>query len=328
MAKKKKQKKAGLAKRQKTKQQKKTAHKKKIIAKKPVQKKISPSKVKQNLKNMPSLIFEPELEKIRFSKEQIEEAKATHEKVPDQIEALATPEFITSLKEELEALKLRLDQENDLNKGMMAHAIIYYMEQEQAPAYLNQVIVAMYYSVISDLDTNDPGVLKQLNQMLNEYDQTWADYLKEKMGDLEGDDPKPLSTEETSLTEAEKSFIAPSPFEGLLKEFENHINSESNLTDELKERVLEDVEVLINDYFEEKEITQLEDIRPRKVKSFLEGWFIQTMHPTKEDLETMLNSLEIFFKYSDSEGKIAKETCDKVLGFLEDKDAFLSILNT
>ncbi len=201
MAKKKKQKqkKAGLAKRQKNKQQKKTALKKKIVASRPVEKKISPSKVKQNLKNMPSLIFEPELEKIRFSKEQIEEAQANHEKVPDQIEALATPEFITTLKEQLEALKLRFDQENDLNKGMMAHAIIYFMEQEHAPAYLNQVVVAMYYSVISDIDSNDPGVLKQLNQMLNEYDQTWADYLQEKMDALEGKGEKPLSTVESFL---------------------------------------------------------------------------------------------------------------------------------
>ncbi len=92
--------------------------------------------------------------------------------------------------------------------------------------------------------------------------------------------------------------------------------------------MVEDVEVLINDYFEEKEITQFEDIRPRKIKSFLEGWFIKMMHPTKEDLDTMLNSLEIFFKYSETEDKIAKETCEKVLSFLEDKDAFLSILNT
>ncbi|MBU3914283.1 hypothetical protein KKA14_02000, partial [bacterium] len=294
----------------------------------PVQKKISPSKVKQNLKNMPSLIFEPELLKIRFSKEQIEEAKANHEKVPDQIDALATPEFQITLKDQLEALKLRFDQENDLNKGMMAHAIIYFMEQENALPCLNQIVVAMYYSVISDIDSNDPGVLKQLNQMLNEYDQTWADCLKEKMNASEEGDQKQLSAEETSMTEEEKSLIAPSPFEGLLKEFENYINSESSLADELKERVLEDVEVLINDYFEEQEITQLEDIRPRKIKSFLEGWFIQTMHPTKEDLETMLNSLEFFFKFSESEGKIAKETCEKILSFLKDKEAFLSILNT
>ena len=66
MAKKKKQKKAGIEKRRKNKQQKRSATKKRMVAQQPVQKKISPAKLKQNLKNIPSLIFEPELQDMVF----------------------------------------------------------------------------------------------------------------------------------------------------------------------------------------------------------------------------------------------------------------------
>ncbi len=328
MAKKKKQKKAGLIKRQKNRQQKKVSQKRKIQANRPVQKKLSPSKVKQNLKNLPSLIFEPELKKIAFSCEQVESVKEQHEKVPDQIDALVTQEFQLQLKEQLEAMKIRFDQEGDLNKGMMVQAILYFMEQEASPA-LNQIVVAMYFDALNKIEQEEPTTLKQLNLLLKEYDATWSSYLQEKSDFLEKQkEQNAVSSEpDVTLTEEEESLIAPSPFEDLLEEFSEYMNVDLPLDDETKERTLEDVEVLFNDYFDEKEITQLEEIRPRRVKNFLEAWFIHNMHPTKEDLETMINSLETFFKFASTKDKIEKDKCEEILKTFEDKEIFLSNLN-
>ena len=118
MAKKKKQKqkKICLMRRQHNKKQKKRTLKKRILAQQPIQKKISQSKVKQNLKNLPSLVFEPELEKIAFTGEEIEAALAKHDKIPDQIEAIATVEFQQRFLQQMNELKQRFERENNQNK--------------------------------------------------------------------------------------------------------------------------------------------------------------------------------------------------------------------
>ena len=332
MAKKKKVKKAGIAKRQKNKLQKKVAAKRKLQANKPVQKQMSASKVKQNLKNLPSLIFEPELESIAFSVDDVNKVVAEHEKTPDQIEAIATPDFIEQLKTKHQEMRIRFERENDGNKGMMVHAILYFMEQEEAPAFLNQIVVAMFYRTLSKIQNPDTEIdLKALNLMLKEYDQTWADYLQEKMDATGLEDiipsgfPNPAQAGgEADDAEEEPSVLTPSVFDGVLEEFGAHLSSELSLEEELQERTVEDVEVLFNDYCEEKEITELQDLRARKIRNFLEGWFIRMMNPTKEDMETMINSLDLFFQFALQKGKMPAEMHEDIKKLFEDKASLLS----
>ncbi|MBU2513105.1 hypothetical protein KJ966_17325 [bacterium] len=330
MAKKTKQKKAGLEKRRKNKQQKRVATKRKLIAKRPVQQKISPSKLKQNLKNLPSLIFEPELQEISFTKEQIETVRTTHEKIPDQIEALGTPEFQEKLQAQHEAMKIRFDQLGDANKGMMVHAILYFMEQENAPAYLNQIAVAMYYNAVSIIDNGEPLDLKQLNVQLRDYDRTWAEYLQEKTNSLASfsmDQESVAASMEDDLSEEDKEKIAPSAFEEIIEEFAAYMESEGSLEEDVRERIQEDVEVLVNDFFEEKEITSFDTVRARKIKNFLEGWFVRVMHPTKEDMKNMLQSLEIFFKFIGEKELLPQEKYDEIIEVLGNREEYLSNLS-
>lgn len=330
MAKKKKQKqkKAGIEKRRKNKQERRVASKKKAIAQQPVQKKISPAKLKQNLKNIPSLIFEPELQEIAFTAEQIKDVQNRFEKVPDQIEALATPDFLEDLKTRHETMKLRFEEAGDTNKTMMAHAIIYFMEQEEAPPFLNQIIVAMYYHALHQMDSEEPLSLKQLNLLLKEYERNWADYMQEKAQPLEevmaGSEMGTLSTADDE--EEATAALEASPFEAVIEAFAEHLESELSLEEEQRERMVEDVEVLVNDYFEEKGITELESIRSRRIKSFLESWFISIMHPTKEDLELMFDSLETFFNFAIQHDKITEEKGKEILAVFENKETFLSNL--
>ncbi len=327
MAKKKKQKKAGIEKRRKNKQHRKTATKKKLISQKPVQKKLSPSKVKQNLKNIPSLIFEPELEEIAFTAEQIQEVKKDYEKIPDQINALGTPEFLEKLKVQHEVMKERFEAENDANKTMMAHAIIYFMEEEDAPAFLNQIVVAMYLNTVNVMETGERLELKQLNSLLKDYDRDWADYLKEKADELALSRVSEGVEEEPELTEEEEKLIAPSAFESVIESFAEHLESDTSIEEDNRERIIEDVEVLVNDYCEEKEITSLDALRARKIKTFLEGWFIKTMNPTREDLENMLESMEVFFKFAKTSDLIPEDKSEDILKLLSDREAFLSNLS-
>jgi len=324
MAKKQKQKKAGIANRQKNKKQKKVAQKRKLIASKPVQKKLSQSKVKQNLKNLPRLVLEPELLEIAFSEDELKQAVSAQEKVPDQVEAIATPDFVQKLSTQLEAMKLRFEQNQDVDKSMMVHAILYFMEQEGAPAFLNQIVVGMfYYAKFKSASPEAEITLDDLNQALKEYDQDWESYLKEKM-----DQMNPEGAENPELEEDDDDTVSISPalFEPLVEEFESHLESKDEIEDEVKERAIEDVEVLFNDYFEEKGITQLEDVRLRKIKNFLDGWFIRMMHPTKEDLEFMIDSLELFFNFALEKEKMPADTCQEIVTYLADKESILTKL--
>ncbi len=328
MAKKKKQKKAGLAKRQKNKQQKKNAAKRKLQAMKTPQRRISPSKVKQNLKNLPSLIFEPELVNIAFSADDIKRVTTEFEKTPDQIEAIASSEFMEQLTTNCQEMRIRFEQEADTNKSMMVHAILYFMEQEEAPAFLNQIVVAMFYRGLHQIENPEEELeLKQLSQMLNDYDETWSDYLQEKMGDsslsnmLQGAQTLPP---ESGDEEEEPSALLTSPFEAVINEFNDYLASDLSLDEETQERTVEDVEVLVNDYCEEKEISLLEDLKARKIRNFLEGWFIRMMNPTREDMDTMISSLDLFFQFAVKKEKIPAETGEGVQKLFEDRSSLLS----
>lgn len=329
MAKKKKQKKAGLAKRQKNKLQKKSAAKRKLQAMKTPQRRISPSKVKQNLKNLPSLIYEPELANIAFSGDEIKQVVSEHEKTPDQIEAIATPAFMEKLMAGCQEMRARFEREADTNKSMMVHAILYFMEQEDAPAYLNQLVAAMFYQAQYQID--HPGEtleIKELNQVLREYDETWTEYLQEKM-EASGlsnilPDGMPMPEQADEAEEEDFTPLESSPFEAVVGEFGEYLGSELSLDEDASERAVEDVEVLVNDYCEEKEIVQLEDLKARKIRNFLEGWFVRMMNPTREDMEVMINSLDLFFQFAVKKEKIPVETGEGVQKLFEDRSSLLA----
>jgi hypothetical protein len=260
---------------------------------------------------------------MAFSPEQIKDAQSQQEKMPDQIAMLASPEFTGKLKTQLDLMKERLEQQGDSNKTLMAHAIIYFMEQDNAPPSLNQIVVAMFFNSLHLIDNEEPLTLKELNLQLREYDKEWSEYLKEKSNALSSLE----SVEEVESDEEPELTIEPSLFEGIVDEFVSYLESEQSLEEEQRERMQEDVEVFVNDYFEDKGITELETLRSRKVKTFLESWFINTMHPTKDDLETMIDSLNSFFNFTVQKDKISPEKGKEILELLQDKEVFLANLN-
>ena len=332
MAKQKKQKKTGLLKRKKEKLDKKKALKRKAQAqKKPEAKRLSMSKVKKNLKNLPLLIFEPELKEISFSADTVKKAQSEHERLPDQIESAATSEFQDKLKEKFTVLKEKFDANGDVNKGMMVNAMQYYMDQEHSPTFMNQIIVGMYLNAVQKLESPDADItLDNLNIQLKEYDKTWASYLEERMTEFDNKVKEAANNGSNMDVEADESSPLPtSPFETILNDFETDLVKQESLNDETKERIQEDIEVLLNDYCEDKEINEFESlIKIRKIKNFIESWFIRMMHPTAEDLGNMVDSLLFFFKYLQDNESRYKVTTDEIIDFLTDKEAILSKLAT
>lgn len=330
MAKQKKPKKTGIAKRKKEKLDKKRAIKRKAQAqKKPEPKRLSMSKVKKNLKNLPSLIFEPELQEIAFSEADVKKAQSEHEKLPDQIESVATGDFQEKLKEKFNALKDKYDANGDVNKGMMVSAMQYYMEQEHSPTFMNQIIVGMYLNAVTKLESPETDLtLDLLNTQLKEYDKNWASYLEDRMAEFD-DQVKEVASNSNPLEAAaeEPATLPGSPFETILNDFVSYLENQDKLDDETKERTQEDIEVLLNDYSEDKDIAEFESlIRLRKIKNFIESWFIRMMHPTSEDLGNMVDSLSTFFNYLQEKESQYKEASEEVVAFLSDKDAILSKL--
>lgn len=333
MAKQKKQKKAGLAKRKLQKKQKKSAIKRKELAsRKPAPKQMSMNKVKKNLRNLPLLIFEPELREMAFTPEQIKAVEADHEKVPDQISALSTSEYQGQLKVKLVEMKNRFEKGGDANKMMMVNAMLYFMEQELAPAFMNQIIVGLYLETKIRMD--DPEVevtLDLLNQKIKDYDKTWEPYLEEKLNEIRekaesmGEEGvRPITVEEDS----DFDDVEDSPFAGLISKYLVYADEKLDLDEEQRERSEEDIEALLNDFCEEKEITDLESITSRKIKSFVETWFIRNMNPTKEDVEGMLVSLSGFYTFAKDTGVVSSDLADKIAVYLAKKDTILAKLES
>ncbi|MCP4294120.1 MAG: hypothetical protein GY786_00760 [Proteobacteria bacterium] len=330
MAKKKKQKKAGLAKRQSNKQNKKRALKRKEVANKPVEKKqMKMSRVKKNLKKLPLLVFESELQEILFTPDQLKQAEDQFEKAPDQVEVLATPDFESTLKEKLLLMDQRFLAEGNADYGMMVKAMLYFMEQEQAPGFLNQIIVSIYfYSLAKANNPDSPYGFEELETQLNDYDDRWETYLEEKTAALQKDQPAMETAQPNAIdnTPLEEDPLPDSPFEVVLKDFNDTISADNELDESQKERIEEDVEALINDYFEEKEISSLEGFNARKLRNFIESWFIRNMHPTPEDLENMIGSLKKLTQFLETKELVPKDECQKVLTYLDDKNTIMDHL--
>lgn len=330
MAKQKKQKKAGLAKRKLQKKQKKTAQKRKEIGqRRPAPKQMSMSKVKKNLKNLPLLIFEPELRELAFTAEDIKAVAADHEKVPDQIAALSTPEYQGKLKVKLGEMKGRFEKENDANKMMMVNAMLYFMEQELAPAFMNQIIVGLFLETSIKMETPDVDVtLDLLNQKIKDYDKTWEPYLEEKLEEIrqKAESMSDDGIRATNVEDADFEDIEASPFESLISDYATYATEKMSLDAEKVERSQEDIEALLNDYCEEKEITDVADLTQRKIKNFVEGWFIRNMNPTKEDVEGMLDSLSSFYTFAKDTAIVSSDIADKIAVYLIKKDDILAKL--
>src|SRR3989339_258469 len=229
MAKKKKQPKQNIKKRQTQKAQKRKQVKAKLASKQPAQKKMSMSKVKKNLKLLPALIFEPELSVLAFSPAQLKAGESAGEKPPDRIDQVADAVFLEVFVTALKAMDHRFHLERDANKNMMTQAMLYFMAQDKSPACLNQLIVSLYFNGLHKAQTGQDLEFAELNQILKNYDQEYESYLEEKSKDLSvlGQE----AADEAGEEEDDSSFTPEGAFGELLADLAE-VGAESELSSE------------------------------------------------------------------------------------------------
>lgn len=331
MAKAKKQKKGNLQKKKlQKKQARQKAVKRRVAVQKPGPKPMNMTKLKKTLKLLPTLVYEPEMEAIAFSPDQIQEAKAAQEKTPDQIDQLANEGFMEGFKSALKEMEIRFAKTGDSTKLMLCQTMGYFMEQPNSPACMNQIIVGLFLK--TELETAEkPSDVDALQAALKEYDQVWEEHLAEKaesvMGEGQGMPGMPMPEGMPALPGTdEEEESEPAPFEELVQSFADHLG-ESGMDEDDLELCVEDAEALFEDYCEEKEIESLEELSASKVKMFLTGWFPRNLNPTPEDYGHMLDSMEKLFKFLADTDRIAADVSTEVLTLLEGKEQLMENLS-
>lgn len=325
MAKKKKQPKQSIKKRQTQKANKRKQIKKKIAAKKSPQKQMSMSKVKKNLKLLPGLVFEEEMTAIAFSPDEMGKVEDLIE--PKRVDALAGAAWMESFKAALEVMDARFAKEQDANKNMMTQAMLYFMSQEPGPACMNQLAVAQYYNSKALAESGESLDFAALAALLKAYDEEHEEYLAERAEEQEAQAQEAPQAEPENLddlppgaraaieaqraqAEAEEEPLESGPFAGLLEEIESWAGG-LELSDEKQERVVDDLTALFEDYAEEKDWDELAQVSASKVNQF-QGWFERNMNPTAEDMELLGQSLTLFFASDLAKERFGAEVCQAV----------------
>lgn len=322
MAKKKKQQKVGIKKKQSAKQQKRKLNVRKTILKKggPKQdKKMSMNKLKKNLTDLPKLIFEPELLDIHFEKTALEKVKSEFEKAPDQIEVLADSLFESNLVQVLQALQQKFTKEKNQKKMFHVQAALYYIREEKAPAYLNQIIIGIYLrSLYEVLQIGTEVSMENIIPLIQEYEIIWKDELSRK-SEPTSEETYEVESNEVEAFEELPDFVFEQKMETFLADQKQHL--EPDQVDNLQE----DLEVFLDDYLSEKKVIDLNNLNTHLVESFLKNWFVSKMHPTKQDIEQMIFSLQTFISFCSQKDWITKETVTKLQSLLENKNTFIPI---
>jgi len=313
MAKKKKVQKQSIKNRQVAKANKRKQIKKKVAAAKAPQKQMSMAKVKKNLKALPGLAFESELVALSFDAEAIKTAQASSEITPEQIDFAADQgDFKAKFLEAIAAMDTRFGIERDANKQMMTQAMNYFMEQEDSPSCMNQLVVAMYFNSIQRLETGASFDFNGLDQALKDYDAANEAYFETRNAEMEqAKAAAPATPGELDVIDVPDEPLVASAFSGLLKQIETWAES-AELNEDQSERMVDDLTALFDDYASEKEWSELSDVTPRKIGSFF-SWFERNMNPTDEDMTLLKSSISTFFAGSLAQEVFGEQTCGTVL---------------
>ena len=312
MAKKKKVQKQSIKKRQTDKANKRKLVKRKLSAQKSPQKQMSMAKVKKNLKALPGLVFEPEFSALSFSAEALTAAQASSEIQPEQIDfAAAQGDFDGQFSAALKEMDVRFAKTGDANKQMMTQAMLYFLEQEQTPACMNQLTVALFLNALHKQETNEDYSFPELEIALKAYDDTNEAYLEGRATEL----ASAAQTVEGAVAtddEEESAPLGAAAFSTLMGQIEDWAET---VEGDQSERLVDDMTALFEDYASEKEWSELSDVTPKRVQTFI-GWFERNMNPTQEDLKSLKDSLGLFFASELAQKELGEQTCGTILATL------------
>ncbi len=143
MAKKRKQKKTGMLKRQKGKRQKKMIRRRKAMPKRNSQQAGSTQQLEQLLNTLPTLAFEPELTDLNMGEEKLRTLLESEQTEIELILELLTEEFIADLDQRLEQLESAHSEKSI--KSVLAKATRHQIaNSDKIPHLSNPVLIALF----------------------------------------------------------------------------------------------------------------------------------------------------------------------------------------
>ena len=302
MAKKPKQKKSGMLKRQQQKRQSKINRRRLAMPKRVSQQPGSTEQLEQILSTLPTLVFEPELADLMMDKTELKTLLDCDSKEVDILMKLLTENFIADLDQRLAQLE-EVNSEKSI-KSVLAKATRHQIANSDKIPYLsNPVLIALFLKTLASVEGLDLD-LAGLPAKMEEFDNRNHEFIQEltdKFEASEKDDPvaeteEDLQEDEQQEDEQQEERI-PAIEENIYKKYIELVPAEK------QEQVEEDLEVFLVDFHP----PTIAEWDLKLVKGFMSKWFIENANPLEEDLESMRESLLSLFQFL-AEEKILPDT--------------------
>lgn len=323
MAKKSKKQKAGMLKRKQQKKTKKALQRRQVSSRLP-QQPNSEKELQKLLQRIPILAYEPELDSMRFDQGALATELDAETTDPVIIMKLLNPDFLAEFEKQMKIMEERV--ETDMQKNLMVKGMLYALEHDEMPHFVNPLIVAIYLRTKADLasETLSPGqILKAVEQYEvdhMELIESLIEATKEQeaaAAEVESSEPQ---LPEVEGEEVEGELVAPEAKVLQLDEETTDVffDSLDALEDEARERVIEDVETFLEDYVS----VPPEQWSTEVLDDFLGNWFVENLNPVVDDLISMQQSLEKLFHYLGAQGKIPAEVLEPAIALLQDHETY------
>ena len=297
MAKKIKQKKSGMLKRQRQKRQSKMIRRRLAMPKRVPQQSGTTEQLEQLLSNLPTLAFESELADLRMDKTELKTLLDSDSTEVDILMKLLTEGFIADLDQRLEQLE-EANSEKSI-KSILAKATRHQIANSEKIPYLsNPVIIAIFLKTRTSIEGSELE-LAGLPAQMEEFDKRNHKFIQELTDKIEvSKKVDPLVESEEVLQEDDQQEVRIASIE------ENIYKKYIKLIPAAKlEQVEEDLDVFLVDFHP----PTVAEWDLKLVKHFMSKWFIENANPLDEDLDSMRESLLSLFQFL-AEEKLLPDT--------------------
>lgn len=297
MAKKTKQKKSGMLKRQQQKRQSKMIRRRLAMPKRVPQQAGSTEQLEQLLSTLPTLAFEPELSDLRMNKTELKTLLDSDSTEVDILMKLLTEDFITDLDQRL----AQLEEANSVKsiKSVLAKATRHQISNSEKIPYLsNPVLIALFLKTRASVEGVELD-LAGLPAEMEKFDKRNHEFIQELTDKIEASDKEGMiaETEEDLQEDEQLEERIPAIEENIYKKYLKLVPTKK------QEQVEEDLEVFLVDY----QPPPVAEWDLKLVKRFMSKWFIENANPLEEDLDSMRESLLSLFEFL-AEEKLLPDT--------------------
>ncbi len=311
MAKKNKKQKAGMLKRKKQKQVKKAVQRRRSASRAP-QQPTSERELHKLLQKIPILAYEQELDDLRFDKETMRPHLESNVPDPEVLKKALSDEFINDFQKRLKEMDIRT--EGSMQKNLMVKGILYALDHDEMPYFINPLIVGIYLRSKAEIQGNTLD-RSEILKAVEAYETTHMQFIEELVESMNDTEDEVLEEEALDDTIDDTIMETPQIDEELIEAFHQTL---IGLDEDQQDRIKEDIEVFVEDYT----TSPLEEWNAEMLDDFLGNWFVENLNPVVDDLVSMQSSLERFFKFLGESERIANEEIQKIIHVLEDKETY------